>query len=332
MQTACRDGSPGALRRRPLLAGAAGLLLGGASHAALAAEEGPYPNRPVRFVVGGGPDQLARIVADKLAAKWGQGVFVEQRAGASGLLATEFIASQPPDGYNLLLTTISFSSQLVLQRKVPGKGNLLPVAMIATLPFVLVVNNDLPFKSVQDLVAYAKAHPGKLNFGSAGIGAPGQLNGEMLKQMAGIDMVVVNYKSVAAALTDVVAGQIQLIFSPVPAALQLVKAGKLRAIAVSSPKRYGPLPEVPTVMEQGYPDFQLVTWNGIHVGPGTPDALRDRIAADMAEVMNTPDGREKALAAGFELSTMNRTEFEAFMQADVARIAKVIKDGNIKPE
>ncbi|MES2185178.1 MAG: tripartite tricarboxylate transporter substrate binding protein [Pseudomonadota bacterium] len=329
MQTASSILPIGALRRRPWLAGAAGLLLSGMAGSA-AAED--YPTHPVRLVVGGGPDQLARIVADKLAAKWGQGVFVEQRAGASGALATEFIASQPPDGYNLLLTTISFSSQTVLQRKVPGKGRLLPVAMIATLPFVLVVNNDLPFTSVPELVAYAKAHPGTLNFGSAGIGAPGQLNGEMLKQMAGIDMVVVNYKSVAAAVTDVMSNQIQLIFSPVPAALQLVKAGKLRAIAVSSPQRYGALLDVPTVMEQGYPDFQLVSWNGIHVGPGTPVALRDRIAADIAEVMNTPDGREKAQAAGFEPNTMLRVEFEAFMRADVARIAKVIKDGNIKPE
>ena len=291
-----------------------------------------YPNHPVRLVVAGGADQLARILADRLTAKWGQAVFVEQKAGASGALATEFIASQPPDGYNLLLTTVAFSSQSILQKRPSGQGELAAVNMIATLPFVLVVNNDLPVKTLPELVAYAKAHPGKLNYGSAGIGAPGQMAAEMLKQMAGIDMVFVPYKTVAQAVTDVISGQIQLIFSPAPGAMALIKAGKVRPIAVGSAKRYSRLPDLPTVAESGYPDYLLVGWNGIHTAPKTPPAILDKIATDIAAVMASPEARERAEAAGFEPVAMTRPDFETFLRADSERIGKVIRDGNIKAE
>ncbi|MES2185177.1 MAG: tripartite tricarboxylate transporter substrate binding protein [Pseudomonadota bacterium] len=332
MQTASCVDPTGALRRRPWLAGAAALWLSGPAGAAGTASATAYPVRPVRILLGGNPGSLGRILADKLAARWGQAVFLEQKNGAGGALATEFLASQPPDGYNLQLTTVSLSAQTVLQRKEPGRGNLLPVAMFARQPFMLVVNNDLPAKTLPELVAHAKANPGKLNFGTAGIGAPGHLCGEMLKQMAGIDMVAIHYKAVPAALTDVMSNQIQMMFAPVSASLALAKAGKLRPLAVSSPQRYGLVPDVPTVAEQGYRDFQFLGWNGLHAPPGTPAALRDQIAAAVAEVLNTPEGRDSALANGYELHTMGRAEFEAFMRADIARIAQVIKDGNIKTE
>ncbi|MES2185180.1 MAG: tripartite tricarboxylate transporter substrate binding protein [Pseudomonadota bacterium] len=306
------------------------LALGAACLGAVAQQD--YPSHPVRLVVAGGADQLARILADRLTAKWGQAVFVEQKAGASGALATEFIASQPPDGYNLLLTTVAFSSQNILQKRPPGQGELAAVNMIATLPFVLVVNNDLPVKTLPELVAYAKAHPGTLNYGSAGIGAPGQMAAEMLKQMAGIDMVFVPYKTVAQAVTDVISGQIQLIFSPAPGAMALIKAGKVRPIAVGSTKRYSRLPDLPTVAESGYPDYLLVGWNGIHTAPRTPPAILDKIATDIAAVMASPEARERAEAAGFEPVAMTRPDFETFLRADSERIGKVIRDGNIKAE
>ncbi len=310
------------------------LTLGVACLGAAAQDKAPdgYPSHPVRLVVAGGADQLARILADRLTARWGQAVFVEEKSGASGALATTFVATQPPDGYNLLLTTVALSSQNILQKRPPGQGELVPVNMIATLPFVLVVNNELPVKTLPELVAYAKAHPGKLNYGSAGIGAPGQMAAEMLKQMAGIDMVFVPYKTVAQAVTDVVSGQIQLIFSPAPGAISLIKAGKVRPLAVGSTRRYKGLPDVPTVAESGYPDYLLTGWNGIHTTPRTPPAILDRIASDIAAVMVTPEAQERAEGAGFEPVVMARKDFEAFLASDTQRIGKVIRDGNIKAE
>ncbi|MES2185176.1 MAG: tripartite tricarboxylate transporter substrate binding protein [Pseudomonadota bacterium] len=293
-----------------------------------------YPAHPTRFVVGGGPDQLARIVADKLSTEWPQPVFVEQKNGAGGTVAAQFIAASAPDGYNWLLSSTTYTIGTALNPKLPYNfsKDLAPVTMIATLPFVLVVNNDLPVKSLQELVALAKAQPGKLNYASSGTGAPPHLAGEMLKQMAGIDVLHVPYKFVSPALADVMANQAQYMFAPAPAALALVKAGKLRAIAVSTLERYSHLPDVPTVAELGYPDYQLVGWNGVHVAARTPAVILDKIAADVAAVMNTPEARQKAENAGFVPSAMTRKEFEAFCAADLARFAKVIKAGNIKAD
>ena len=308
-----------------------GLLLSLACACAVAQD---YPARPVRLVVGGGPDQLARIVAEKLSASWGQTVFVEQKNGAGGTVAAQFIAQSPADGSNWLLSSTTYSIGTALQPKLPYSltRDLAPVTMIATLPFVLVVNNDLPARSLKELVALAKSRPGKLNYASSGTGAPPHLAGEMLKQMAGFDALHVPYKSVAPALVDVIANQVQYMFAPAPAALTLIKAGRLRALAVSTLNRYGPLPDVPTVAEQGYPDYQLVGWNGIHVAAKTPDAILDKIANDITAIMKTPDAQEKAEAAGFVPTTMSRKEFEAFVLADLARFTKVIKDGNIKAD
>ncbi len=291
-----------------------------------------YPNRPVRFVVGGGADQLARIVADEMTAHYGKAVFVEPHVGASGAMAVDFMSKSPPDGYNWLLTTVSYTGQMLLQKRPPSQRDLEPVTMIAQFAFVLVVNNDLPVHSLKELVDYAKVRPGKLNFASAGRGAPGHLAGEMLNQMAGIQMVHVPYKSVGQALVDVMGGQVQLMFIPAPAALQQIKAGKVRALAVSTAERYSPLPDVPTVREQGYPDYLYVSWNGIHAPPGTPPALLDRIVTDVDAVITTPEARARASGAGFDTVIMSRTDFTAFLKADTARIAKVIRDGNIQPE
>jgi tripartite-type tricarboxylate transporter receptor subunit TctC len=293
-----------------------------------------YPAHPTRFVVGGGPDQLARIVAEKLTLKWGQPVFVEQKNGAAGTVAAQYIAHTPPDGYNWLLSSTSYSISTALQPNLPYSltKDLAPVTMVATLPFVLVVNNDLPVHSLKELVALAKSRPGKLTYGSSGVGAPTHLAGEMLKQMAGIEALHVPYKFVAPALTDVIANQVQYMFAPAPAALGLIKGGKLRALAVTTTSRYAPLPDVPTVAEQGYPEYQLVGWNGIHVAAHTPPAIMDKIANDVGAIMKTPDFREKAEAAGFVPTAMTRNEFEAFVLADLERFRKVIKAGNIKAE
>ncbi len=317
---------PAGLRRRSLGTGALALALGGFARPGLALD---YPTRPVRFVVSGGATELARIVADEMSGHYGKGVYVEPHEGASYGIATEFMAKQPPDGYNWLLTAVSFTGQMLLQPKVANAG-LVPVTMLGAFPFVLVVNNDLPVRSVPELVALAKAQPGKLNFASAGQGAPGHLSIEMLKQMAGIDMAHIPYKAVPQGVTAVMANQVQLMFVPAPAVLSLARAGKVRPIAVSTTTRYKALPEVPTVAEQGYPDYLYASWNGIHAAPKTPLDICDRIAADVAAVIDTPAARSRADTVGVDTVVMNRQEFTAFVQADVERIGKVIRNGNIK--
>jgi tripartite-type tricarboxylate transporter receptor subunit TctC len=212
-----------------------------------------FPTRTMRVIVGPGPDALARIVALKLSESWGHQVIVDQRPGAGGIVAADTVAKSPPDGHTLLLSTGSYTINTILQPKSPYdfERDLAPVTLIATLPFILVVNPAVPAHSLKELVALARSQPGKLNYASSGKGTPPHLAGEMLKQMAEINVVHVPYKGAAPAVIDVVAGQVEMMFVPAPTGLPLVKAGKLRAIAVSSPKRYASLPDVPTVAEQG---------------------------------------------------------------------------------
>ena len=293
-----------------------------------------FPSRPTRVIVGPGPDALARIVGQKLSESWGQPVVVDQRPGAGGIIAADAVAKSAPDGYTLLLSTGSYTINSILQPKSPYdfERDLAPVSLIATLPFLLVVNPTVPVNSLKELVALARARPGKLNYASSGKGTPPHLAGEMLKQMANIDLVHVAYKGAAPAVNDVMAGQVELMFVPAPTGLPLIKAGKLRGIAVSSPKRYAGLPDLPTVAEQGYPDFAVVGWNGIHVAAKTPPAIIEKLAVEIARIMHMRDAQEKAETAGFEPAGSSRQEFDAFVRADIARAAKVIKAGNIQPD
>jgi tripartite-type tricarboxylate transporter receptor subunit TctC len=317
-------------RRLPLAATLASVL------ALLAA--GParadYPDKPIRLIVGPGPDILARIIGEKLTAAWGQPVVVDQRPAAGGVVAGDSVAKAAPDGYTLLLSTGSYTVNSALRAKAPYdfQRDLTPVSLMATLPFILVVHPSVPVKGVKDLVALAQAQPGKLNYASSGNGTPSHLSGEMLKQMAKVDIVHVAYKGAAPALTDVLGGQVQLSFLPAPTALPLVKSGKLHAIGVSSPKRYAALPDVPTIAEQGYPDFSVVGWNGIHVPARTPAPVIDKLNREIAAILKQPEAREKAAAAGFEAVGSTREEFEAFVKADIAKATAVIKAGNIQPD
>jgi tripartite-type tricarboxylate transporter receptor subunit TctC len=316
------------LRAAAILAGATALF------AALPAAADEYPAKPIRIVGGPGPEILAHPVGVRLTAAWGQPVIVDQRPAAGGVVAGDTVAKAPPDGYTLLLSTGSYTTNTALRAKMPFDllHDLAPVTLMATLPFILVVNPALPVHSVKELVALAQSQPGKLNYASSGNGTPSHLAGEMLKQMAKVDITHVAYKGAAPALTDVAGGQVQLSFLPAPTALPLVKSGKLRAIGVSSPKRYFALPDVPTVAEQGYPEFSVVGWNGIHVPAKTPQAIVDKLNREIAAIVHQPEAKERAAGAGFETVGSSREQFEAFVKADIARAAAVIKAGNIQPD
>ncbi len=261
-----------------------------------------YPNKPIRIIVGPGPDVLARLVGVKLTQAWGQQMIIDQRPAAGGIVAADAVAKAAPDGYTLLLSTGSFTINSALNTKLSYDflRDLAPVTLMATIPFILVVRADSHIHSLKELVEAARAQPGKLNYASAGNGTPPHLAGEMLKQMAKIDMVHVPYKGVGPAITDLLGGQVQVMFAVAPAGLPQVKAGKLRALAVSSPKRYAPLPDVPTVAELGYPDFQVVGWNGLHAPAKTPAAIIEKLNHEIAAILASPrKSEESALAAGF---------------------------------
>ncbi|SMC41532.1 Bug family tripartite tricarboxylate transporter substrate binding protein [Polynucleobacter kasalickyi] len=292
-----------------------------------------FPEKPLRVIVGPGPDSLARITGEKIAEDWGQAVVVEAKPAAGGIVAGDSVAKSSPDGYTLLLSTGSFTINSVLQPKMPYdfQNDLAPVSLLATLPFVLVVNASSPIKSLKELIASAKTQPGKLNYASSGSGTPAHLAGEMLKQMAGIDILHIPYKSAAAGVTDLLGGQVNFMFVPAPSALPFIKSNQLKALAVSSPKRYSVLPELPTVAEEGYPSFAIVGWNGIHVPAKTPKNIIEKLNKEFVKVMHQKEVQVKAIAAGFEPMGSSVEEFSQFVKSDISRSSEVIKTGNIQP-
>jgi tripartite-type tricarboxylate transporter receptor subunit TctC len=291
-----------------------------------------YPVRPVRFVIGPAPDLLPRLIGQKLADKWGQQVVVDQRPGAGGIIAGETVAKAPADGYTWLMSAASFIIIAELYTKVPYdfERDFVPVTLMATLPFILVVHPSVPVRSLAELVQLARARPGQINFASAGTGTSTQLAAEMFKTLAKIDIVHVPYKGVAQAVTDVLGGQVQMMFAIAQAAVPHLKSGKLRGLAITSAKRSPAVPELPTIAESGYPDIDVVGWNGVHVPAQTPRAVIQKINGDIAEVLKMRDVNERMLATGFEPAMTSVEEFAAFVKRDFRRYAKVIKEAHVR--
>jgi tripartite-type tricarboxylate transporter receptor subunit TctC len=301
------------------------------SAAAAGAPAQNYPNRPVRFIVaqsaGGNADLVARAIAQKLGEAFGQQVVVDNRGGASGIIATELTAKAPPDGYTLLLTPSSFGVNPSLYRKLPYDPikDLAPVTLAASAPNILVVYPPLPVRSVKDLIELARAKPRQLNFGSSGNGGSPHLAGEMFKTMAGVELTHVPYKGASAALTALIAGEIQLNFASLPSALPLVKSGRLRAVAVTSAKRSPAVPELPTVAESGLPEFETAAWQGVFVPARTPQAIITRLNREIARIVNSPEIRERMMAEGAEPVGNTPQEFARYIEREIAKWARVVK-------
>ena len=315
-----------------LLLGALGVLGGVSSFAQT------YPIRPIRMIVayppGGGTDIVGRLMAQKLGENLGQTVVVDNRGGATGNIGTELAARATPDGYTLLMGNVAPNAiNVSLFKKLPFDPvkDFAPVSLVAVTPNILVVPPSFPVKTVKDLIALAKSKPGALNFPSAGIGSSSHLAGEMLKSMAGIDMVHVPYKGGGPALIALLSGQVQLMFATLPAAMPHVKSGKLRPVAVTTAHRSLALPELPTIAESGVPGYEAATWYGLLAPAGTPKAIVGRLHAEIVKILAT-DTRQQLVAQGFEPVGNTPAEFAAYIKSEITKWGKVIRDAGIKPE
>jgi tripartite-type tricarboxylate transporter receptor subunit TctC len=282
---------------------------------ALAARAQEFPTRPVFIVVGPGPDAMARIYGQKLTEAWGQQVLVDPQPTGGGMVAMRTVARADPDGHTMLLTTGSYTINEALRPNLPVLllRDFAPVSLIGTLSFVLITNPASPFKSLDDLVKAARAAPGKLNCASSGVGTTAHLGCEMLNNVAKVDIVHVPYKGVGPALTDLLGGRIEITFS-VPTIIEQVKAGQVRALAVTGTKRLPGLPDVPTVAEAGYPDLAFASWNGLHVPAGTPKPVIAKINAAVATARELPAIRQRMTDLGFTPEGGTPDEFGEFVK------------------
>ncbi len=303
------------------------------------AQTAAYPNKAVRLIVpaapGGGADFLARIVASKLQEQTGQSFVVDNRAGASGTIAADLTAKAPADGYTVLLgqsTSMAIAPHMYAKLPYDTLRDLRAVTLVAEVPNILVVHPSVAANSVKDLIALAKAKPEALNFGSAGNGAPSHLAGEMFKAAAGVTLTHVPYKGAGPAVNDLISGQIQVMFAPMVAVLPQVKAGRLRALAVTSAKRSAAVKDLPTLAESGLPGFEISSWFGFFVPVATPAAVVERLHAETVKALKAPDVIERMAREGAEPVGNTPAEFTTYVAAEFTKFGKVVKDNNIKAD
>jgi tripartite-type tricarboxylate transporter receptor subunit TctC len=296
-----------------------------------------YPNHAIRLIVpfpaGGTTDILARDVAKKLTDTLGQAVVVDNRPGAGGNIGADIVAKAAPDGYTLLMGTVgthAINPSLYAKMPYDHVKDFVPVVLVAGVPNVLVVNPSVPINSVADLIKLAKAKPGTINFASSGSGTSIHLSGELFKTMAGVDMTHVPYKGSSPALTDLMGGQVQIMFDNLPSSLALIKSGKLRAVAVTSLKRAPTLPDVPTIAESGLPGFEASSWFGILAPAGTPAPIIARLNAEVNKYLQSPEGNEQLLAQAAEVAGGPPEKFVAHIRAETDKWAKVVKASGAK--
>lgn len=298
-----------------------------------------YPVRSIRFIApnlpGGPTDILARLIAQKLSESMGQPVVVENRAGASGIIGTEAAAKSPPDGYTLVTgNNATFGANVSLFKKLPYDPvkDFSPIVLVATQPNILVVHPSLPVTSVKELIAFAKARPGQLNYAGTGMGAAANMSAELFKSMTGTSMVGISYKSAAPALVELIAGQTQLMFATSLSVMPHIHANRVRALGVTTAKRTRAMPELPTIAEAGVPGFEASTWHGVFVLAGTPPAIVDRLNAEINRMLQLPDVRERLAALGAEIIGGTSREFADHIQREIPKWAKVIKETGARAE
>jgi tripartite-type tricarboxylate transporter receptor subunit TctC len=297
-----------------------------------------YPSRPIRVIVpfppGGSTDILARTVFQQLGKEWRQSIIIDNRPGAGGMIGTEMASRAAPDGYTLLMGSggpLTISPSLYDKLAYDPLKDFVPVTVIATVPNIIVANPALPVHSVQELIALAKSAPGELTFASTGNVSPGQLAGEIFKAMTGTDMLHVPYKGSAPSVTAVLGGEVTLNFTTTPPVVQLVKSGKLRALAVTSSVRVPDLPDVPTVAESGLPGYEAISWFGVLAPRGTPEAIVNKLHADLARTINSSAVHKQILETGSIPLANTPEQMEKMILDDTAKWAKVVKESHIRP-
>ena len=324
-----------ATSRRQALAIAAGLALAGLGASAAHAQAGSYPDKPIRFLVpyppGGGTDVIARIVQASFQAALGQPIVIENRGGAGGSVGTDVVAKSAPDGYTVLFTLSSHTINPAIFPKLAYDTvkDFEPVGMVASLPQILAANPQLAVNNIAGLIAMAKAKPDGLSFASVGNGSPGHLAGELFQIRTGTKMTHIPYRGGGPAVTDVMAGQVPLLWVSIPAAVQFVKAGKLKALGVSTLKRSAALPDVPTLHEAGVADFEVDSWYAMFVPAKTPKAIIDKLNQALNTVLSDPVIREKLLAQGAEGVGGTPQALAKVVAAELPKWAKLVKDRGI---
>jgi tripartite-type tricarboxylate transporter receptor subunit TctC len=299
--------------------------------AGAAGAQDKFPNKPIRMLVpfsaGSATDFFARAIGQKMSENWGQQVVVDNRPSAGGVIASELLLSATPDGHTLMMVSIGHAVNASLYSKLPYDTvkDFAGVSLVADVPNVLVVTPALGLKSVKDLIDLAKAKPGQINYGSAGVGSGTHMNGEEFKLAAGINVTHVPFKGTPEALTNTIGGSVQFFFAPITAAVPLVKSGKITGLAVTTKSRSPVLPDLPTVSEAALRGFDFNLWTGL-IGPAKmPKDVKDKIAKEVARILALPDVKERLLTQGATPHTMPPAEFDAFIKAEVGRLAKVVK-------
>jgi len=324
-------------RALALLAAGCVAIAAGADTRDVHAQAQSFPAKPVRLVVpfppGGPLDSVGRAIAQKLTEAWGQSVVVDNRPGAGGNIGADLVAKSAPDGYTVVmgaLSTHAVNPSLYPTMPYNAARDFAPITLVAVTPNVLVVNPSLPVQSVKDLIAYAKANPGKLSFGSGSNGSAGHLAGELFKVDAGIEMVHIPYKGAAPAMQALLAGDTQLMFDNLANSMPQVKAGKLRALAVTTAQRSKLAPELPTMAEAGVPGFDISTWFGLLAPAGTPPDVVAKWNADTVKILSAPEMRERMTAQGAEAAPTTPAEFAQFIARELAKYARIVKVSGAK--
>jgi tripartite-type tricarboxylate transporter receptor subunit TctC len=303
-----------------------------------ASAQDTYPSRPVRFILpfppGGGTDILGRVIAERLSANLGQPVVTENRGGAGGNVGAEAAAHSAPDGYTIVLVapSLAISKTLYSRLNYDPVKDFAPISLVATVPNVMITNPAVEAKNLQEFIALARSRPGAMNYGSGGAGTSNHLAGELFNIVTGAKLVHVPYKGVNLAMQGVLAGEIELVFIGIPAALPHIKAGKLRALALVAPQRSPALAEVPTVAEAGLKDFEVTTWYGVLAPAGTPRPIVSRLNAELVKIMHAPDVKERLAAMATDPLTSTPEEFAAYLKQEIAKWGDVVRRANLKAD